>query len=160
MPATPPALPTRSGDSTAPSDGVGENLAPRLCAADVAELRQQVVDAFAARDPNRLAGLVLWEGYGRRGVVERIRGYAALMREPLLDVGEDDMRRVVQTRGFDLDDASRPLAPDDTPAPDEGDSPPSALTLITGPRDASGASERTRFALVRQSGCLWLRPDG
>lgn len=156
-----PALPARNASAATVPDGSGEDLAPRLCAADLADLRRQIAEAFAVRDPNRLAGLVLWDGYGRRDVVEQIRGYAALMREPLLDVSEGDTRRVVQTRDFDPGDAGLPRVPDGTPATDaDVDTDPPALTVVTGPRDASGASVQTRFAVVRQSGCLWLRPGG
>ncbi|HEY2622151.1 MAG TPA: hypothetical protein VGI53_01805, partial [Dyella sp.] len=39
---------------------------PVLCASSVAELRQSVLDAFSRRDPNRLAGLMLWGVTGAR----------------------------------------------------------------------------------------------
>jgi hypothetical protein len=60
---------------------------PVLCAANRAELRQTVVDAFAARDANRLAGLILWHG-GSAGTVADIRTLNSLTRQPLLDFGE------------------------------------------------------------------------
>jgi len=56
----------------------------------------------------------------------------------------------------DLYDAAHPLYPDMDAAPAEG--VPMALALVTGPHDAGSASTSTRFALVTQSGCLWLRP--
>ncbi|MDQ2972316.1 MAG: DUF4124 domain-containing protein, partial [Pseudomonadota bacterium] len=46
---------------------------PILCAANRAELRQSVIDAFANRDANRMAGLMLWSGYGRGAVIAQIR---------------------------------------------------------------------------------------
>ncbi len=148
-----PALP---GDDAAPdaSPLPGEDRSAHLCAATLDALRQQIVDAFATRDPNRLAGLMLWDGYSRRGVVDQIRALGVLMQQPLLDVADDGPSRTVQTAS--LDDASRPLATDVDAAPAEGN--PAALALVTGPHDASGASTSTRFALVTQSGCLWLRP--
>ena len=148
-----PALPR--GDAAPDASPLpGEDRSAQLCAATLEELRQQIVDAFAARDPNRLAGLMLWDGYSRRAVVEQIRTLGALMQQPLLDVADDGPLSTVQTSP--LYDASRPLDPDVDTAPAEGD--PAALTLVTGPRDASDASTSTRFALVSQSGCLWLRP--
>ncbi len=60
---------------------------PVLCAATRGELRQAVVDAFAARDANRLAGLILWNG-GTAGTVADIRTLNNLTRQPLLDFGE------------------------------------------------------------------------
>jgi hypothetical protein len=54
-----PALP--QGDAAPDASPLpGGPRSPQLCAATLDELRQQVVDAFAARDPNRLAGLMLW----------------------------------------------------------------------------------------------------
>ena len=125
---------------------------PILCAATVAELRQSVTDAFATRDPNRLAGLMLWGGYGRSAAVSDIRALGALMQRPFL--------------GFD-DEASEP--PAEAPDPD---APPVAgsehaerapadaehqLVLQTAADDGSGTPHETRFAIVRRSGCLWLR---
>jgi hypothetical protein len=148
-----PALP--QGDAAPDASPLpGEDRSPQLCAATLDELRQQVVDAFAARDPNRLAGLMLWDGYSRRGVVEQIRTLGTLMQQPLLDVADDGQARTVQNSP--LYDASRPLDTDVDAAPAEGN--PTALTLVTGPHDASGASTSTRFPVVAQSGCLWLRP--
>ena len=57
-PVSPGALP---GNVTAPLAAPP----PTLCAANPGELRQSVIDAFASRDANRLAGLMLWNGYGR-----------------------------------------------------------------------------------------------
>lgn len=148
-----PALPARGAAPDAPAQP-NEDRSSQLCAATLDELRHQVVDAFAARDPNRLAGLMLWDGYSRRGVVEQIRTLGTLMQQPLLDVADDGPARTVQTPP--LYDASRPLDTDLDAAPAEDN--PTALTLVTGPHDASGASTSTRFALVAQSGCLWLRP--
>ena len=161
----PPALP---GDTTGAATPLvdapprNEDRSAQLCATTLDELRQQIVDAFAARDPNRLAGLMLWDGYSRRGVVEQIRTLGALMRQPLLDVGDDSPVRVVQTApsAAALYDASRPLGLQEQSSAAELDEMrlPAAITLVTGPEDASGASITTRFALVPQSGCLWLRP--
>lgn len=160
-----PALPgDNAGSTTSPVDAPPryEDRSAQLCAATLDALRQQIVDAFAARDPNRLAGLMLWDGYSRRGVVEQIRTLAALMRQPLLDVADDSPVRVLQTApsAAALYDASRALGPEAQSSGTDIDDPrqPTAITLVTGPEDASGASTSTRFALVPQSGCLWLRP--
>lgn len=151
-----PALPAGQAAAEA-MDQAPEDRSGQLCAATPDELRQQIVDAFAARDPNRLAGLMLWDGYGRRDVIERIRALGTLMQQPLLDVADDQHARTVQavSPAADLRDAGRPMeAAPDAAATDT----PRALTVVTGPRDASGASTSTRFPLVAQSGCLWLRP--
>lgn len=104
--------------------------APALtCAADLDELRQATIDAFASGDANRLAGLMLWGGYDRRAVVAGIQALAALMRRPLL--------------GIALEGA-------------EGDASP-ATGLVVRTVAADGDDDAARFAIERRAGCLWLR---
>jgi hypothetical protein len=104
------------------------------CAADADALRQAAIDAFADGDANRLAGLMLWAGYGQHAAVADIRALAALMRRPLL--------------GIEL------AGPADDPT--AADAP--ALVVRTVATDGSGGSNETRFAIEPHSGCLWLRP--
>lgn len=108
------------------------------CAADLDDLEQAVTDAFADHDANRLAGLMLWKGYGPSAAVADIRSLAALVRRPLVDIGP---------AGFD-----RTAATDAPPTAD-------ALVLRTESDDGSDASRETRFAVVHRAGCLWLRQD-
>lgn len=104
------------------------------CAADVDQLRGAVIDAFANADANRLAGLMLWGGYGEHDVVSDIRALSALMQQPLV--------------GIDL------------PTQDEdGDRPASELVVRTAPEDASPGTGETRFAIESRAGCLWLRQE-
>lgn len=152
-----PALPGREDTDDAPA---WAGPAPQLCAADLPELKQQIVDAFAVRNANRLAGLMLWDGYSKHSAVGEIRSLSALMRHPLLDITESGGGRTVRAGSpVDLYDASQPLTTllagsshgTGTPtAPDE-------LTVVTEADDGSGGSRDTGFALERQSGCLWLR---
>ncbi|NII71933.1 hypothetical protein FHW84_000489 [Dyella sp. SG562] len=132
----------------APNAPVPSAPPPILCATSVAELRQSVTDAFATRDPNRLAGLMLWEGAGRNAVVSDIRSLGALMKRPLLDFGEQSAAE--QTGGNDPD-----APPAEHPAPQERQ-----LVVHTASDDASGEPKETRFDIVRRSGCLWLRSAG
>ena len=113
---------------------------PVLCAATMGVLRQSVVEAFATRDPNRLAALMLWGGYGKQSATTQIQELGQLMKRPLIGVGGDED------------------SPVDT---DGGDTPPAredALVIKTASNDGSGSAHQTRFAITRQSGCLWLRP--
>jgi hypothetical protein len=126
-PETPANIPPGNIPGTA-------STVPVLCASSRGQLRQAVVDAFAARDANRLAGLVLWNGYGNAGAVANIRQLTALTRQPLLDVGGRSAEVA--------DDGAEAAATDE-------------LLVRTG---MSGAPQETRFAIVRQSGCLWLTP--
>ena len=147
--ATPVQAPPRPGTPSAPAPSLPP---PILCATTAAELRQSVADAFAARDPNRLAGLMLWGGYGRSAAVSDIRALGALMQRPLLDMGEDTAERPAP--GTDPD--AWPI-----PGTEHADRPPPAtehqLVLHTASDDASGEPRETRFTIVRRSGCLWLR---
>lgn len=106
------------------------------CAGTEAELRQRVIDAFAARDPNQLAGLMLWHGYGHHSAVDDLRALAQLVRQPLLEIHFDN----------EADDDSDA----DTPAAASSAAPPAnALRVST---DSGGAD----FGIARQAGCLWL----
>ena len=128
--ATPVQAPAAAASAAAP----GLPIPLQRCASTAAGLRQRVIYAFAARDPNRLAGLMLWHGYGHVSAVDDIRALARLVRQPLLEIhfGDD---------------------PGDDPG-SSADNGADALQLRTlGDDDA-------RFAVVRQAGCLWLRYGG
>lgn len=129
--------------------------APISCATTVAELRQGMLQAFAARNPNRLAGLMLWNGYGRDAVVADIRSLGSLMQRPLLDIGEAEDEPAAPSQSSDGDNASlTSAAPSSAPGAGE------QLVVRTASDDGSGASRATRFDVVRRSGCLWLRGSG
>ena len=154
-----PVNPPPSASSAAPmaqgSLNAASTTAPAItCATSVGQLRQSMVDAFATRDPNRLAGLMIWNGYGRNAVVADIRSLGLLMQRPLLDIsapgdGESPPSGAGQGTG----------ASDDRPAsPQGGES--DQLIVRTAADDGSGAPRESRFSIVRRSGCLWLRASG
>lgn len=157
------ALGATSLAPVAPAADEGEGVAAPppavLCAVDRPALQQAIVDAFAHRDANRLAGLMLWGGYGRGAAVADIRALQNIMREPLLgfDPPQESAsgRRATDdtyTREFYPFDATTPTAPlPVTPAPD------TTLVLHTAAGDGLGPSRSLRFRVVRRSGCLWLR---
>lgn len=126
---------------------------PILCAASLGALRQSVIDAFASRDANRMAGLMLWSGYGRGAAIANIRSLGELMKQPLLDVGAPD----------DLAPGNDPPAPamaTSGAGPDIPPDPPPAnaqLVLHTAGNDGSGSPHQLRFSVVSRAGCLWLR---
>ncbi|KZC33951.1 MULTISPECIES: DUF4124 domain-containing protein [Rhodanobacter] len=122
---------------------------PILCAASPGELRQSVIDAFASRDANRLAGLMLWDGYGRGAVIADIRSLAELMKQPLLDVDLPGGATPAPAASIDT-----PPVTDTAPATP---SPGEQLVLHTAGNEGSGVPRELRFDLVRQAGCLWLR---
>jgi hypothetical protein len=143
------ATPVSSSVPSAQTAATPATTPPILCAASPGELRQSVIDAFASRDANRLAGLMLWDGYGRGAAIADIRSLAELMKQPLLDV--DIPNGSAPAQAASIDD---PFATDAPPAP------PSAgnrLVLHTAGNDGSGSPRELRFDIVRQAGCLWLR---
>ena len=119
--------PASSGAAPAPS----ARPPAVTCAADEDALRQAVIDAFASGDANRVAGLMLWSGYGEHAAVADIRALAALMKHPLLDVRTAD--------------------------PAAGNDAAPALVVSTVAVDGSGSTDETRFPIERHAGCLWLR---
>lgn len=138
--------------ATHPAAGPADNGAPALssapplilCAANVAQLKQAVIDAFAAGDANRLAGLMLWGGEGERAAVADIRALHALMQRPLVEIGP--------AASTDTDPAGSATA---SSAAATGD--PAELLVRTAASDGSGVPHETRFPVVRRAGCLWLR---
>lgn len=121
---------------------------PVMCARDKDALRQSVIEAFASGDANRLAGLMLWDGYGSAAVISRIRSLTTLMKQPLLDVEISDGLPAGRTVSTD-DLFADMIAP--TAVSDEN-----MLVLDVTGGDGSHVST-LRFSIVRQAGCLWLR---
>lgn len=60
-----------------------------LCAADFDALKRAVANAFASRDPNRVGGLILWNGLGSDGVVTTIKTLEPAVRQPILSMDGD-----------------------------------------------------------------------
>ena len=140
--AAPPSLRDDSGQPDAPP--------PLLCAATTAQLRQSVIDAFAQRDANRMAGLMLWSGYGQGAAVADIRSLAALMRRPLLDLQPSGNATTADSS------PANATSSDAAPAADAATASPQLRLQLAG-TDASGSPRELRFDIVRRAGCLWLR---
>lgn len=133
---------------------------PNLCAGSLDALRQGVIDAFAARNPNRLAGLMLWDGYGRGAAISDIRSLNELMKHPLLDINIPDDGSAIQQPSAtpDLGGMSAdPFAPPMPAAPRPAAPAGNELVLHTADNDGSGSPQERRFSVVRRAGCLWLR---
>ena len=138
----------------APPPAAAASIAPpgvpvplQHCATTAAELRRRVIDAFAARDPNRLAGLMLWHGYGHASAVDDVRALGRLVQQPLLEIHFGD-----EAAGDPAMAGSAGLPMAASPAPTSADE----LQLRTSGDSGRGA----RFAIARQAGCLWLRYGG
>lgn len=138
--ATPVQQPAAARSAAGPTGGP---VPLQRCAASPAALRQHVIDAFAARDPNRLAGLMLWRGYGSHAAVGDIRTLDTLVRAPLI--------------GIHLGDE------EETEAAPATSAPPSAQTVDARSlqvRTGGAGGRRARFEIARRAGCLWLRFAG
>lgn len=146
--------------TAAAADGV-QPLAtppPILCAASVSELRQGVIDAFASHDANRMAGMMLWNGYGRGAAIADIQSLAQWMKHPLVDV---EMPGDPAATGADHEAPASaatsvdPFALDIPPTPPAPEPHDDQLVLHTAGND--GSARNLRFDIVRRAGCLWLR---
>ncbi len=121
---------------------------PILCAGTYNDLRQSVIDAFANRNANRMAGLMLW---GSGDAVGTIRMLGTLMQQPLLDAGPPDSTNVAPAGGAGSLTAN--AAQDSAAASHQGDQ----LVLHLAGRDGSGNPRELRYGVVHRAGCLWLR---
>ncbi|HEY8586145.1 MAG TPA: DUF4124 domain-containing protein [Rhodanobacter sp.] len=132
--------------------GAGQNATsgppPVLCAGNIDVLRQSVLDAFARGDANRMAGLMLWDGYGHGAAIADIRSLTDAMKQPLLGVDIPD-----QSAPAPASSLADPFSMDVSPTP-----PRDASQLVLQLAGGDGDSLRElRFNVVRQAGCLWLR---
>ncbi|WP_430387693.1 DUF4124 domain-containing protein [Dyella sp. 20L07] len=163
--ATPVATTSSAASSPAPANQVAAPIAapPVLCATTVASLRQSVLEAFANRDANRLAGLMIWNGYGREAVVADIRSLSGLMQRPLLDVTEasDDPPPAPPADSiYDVNRSPDALAGASSTPPSASPGGDRQLVVRTAADDGSGVARETRFGVVKRSGCLWLHGSG
>ena len=135
------ASPVRASPSP---EGAPSSAPMMLCAATRDDLRQGVVEAFAQQDANRLAGLMLWNGYGKGAAIADIEMLAGLVRQPLL--------------GIDFPGATTPARSAATPSTPADTTTPSPTMLVLDVADRTGTGARQwHFDLVHRAGCLWLR---
>lgn len=148
-----PVMPAPASNAHAPIEQPAQ--APAVtCAADLKQLKQAVVDAFAERNPNRLAGLTLWNGDGKEEVVAGIRYFNRLMSRPLIEViSVSDAPSEADDDDADASTLSLSASPHPASAHDE------ALIVQTESDDGSGATVQTHFGVMHRSGCVWLRPQ-
>jgi hypothetical protein len=150
--AAPLLPPATTSSSSTPASPVLPQPPPVLCASDLAHLKQAVIDAFADRNPNRLAGLMLWNDDGQQAVVADIRVFSQLMAHPLLGV-------TVEGEAASDEDPADPSTSSMTAPVNNAQAHGEALLVQTESEDGSGAAEQTRFDVIHHSGCLWLHPQ-
>jgi hypothetical protein len=155
--ATPAVPAPTSSVSASPSASIAiAQPPPVLCASDIEELKQAVVDAFAARNPNRLAGLMLWDGDGRDSVVANIREFTRMMAHPLVEVRASEYTSPppASSSSMAADPSVLSMSAAPSPSPRRGES----LSVETEADDGSGATQETHFGVVHHAGCVWLEP--
>jgi hypothetical protein len=122
-----------------------------VCAASPEALRQAIAGAFAARDVNQLAGLILWRGMDQGSARTTLRSLAAWLKQPLTGIA---FARVTGPPFADTDSAPPPVTSSGEPASASSvtELPPTGFGISTG-----GVDGVTRnFGLVESGGCWWL----
>jgi hypothetical protein len=152
-PVMPAPAPSMSPASSASVSAAPLQAPAITCAADLKQLKQAVIDAFAERNPNRLAGLTLWNGDGKDEVVADIRYFKRLMAHPLIEVKSTSDAASTSNDEDEADASALALSASPNPTPAHGE----ALIVQTESDDGSGATMQTRFDVVHRSGCVWLR---
>ncbi len=131
----------------APTSSSGAPPGLHLCPLDADQLRQRVGAAFIAQDVNRLAGLMLWDGYGMRGARARMQQWMRVMQAGLVAV------TLAGTEPAEDFFAPTPTQPDVAgDASDAGNADPAALRVDL------DDGQQLDFAIVQAHGCWWLRP--
>ena len=122
-----------------------------VCATSPEALRQAIASAFAARDVNQLAGLILWQGMDQNAARTTLRSLAAWLKQPLTGIA---FTRVAGPPFVDTDSRPPPVASAGEPdsASSVAASPPTGFGVSTG-----GVDGTTRdFGLIESGGCWWL----
>ena len=122
-----------------------------VCAASPEALRQAIAGAFAARDVNQLAGLILWRGMDQGSARTTLRSLAAWLKQPLTGVA---FTRAADPPFADTHSGPPPVTTSGEPAGTSSvaASPPTGFDVSTG-----GVDGTTRdFGLVESGGCWWL----
>ncbi len=119
---------------------------PHFCPADRKVLEKRVMAAFRQHDPNALAGLMLWRGYGARMADGILRRLSRLVQQPLLGFAGEPA--TAASTGPDPPFWA-PVSSSSSPPP-----PPQPLVLELGDPMQPSVS----FAVAHRDGCLWLEP--
>lgn len=117
------------------------------CAGSPNALRQAIAQAFAARDVNRLAGLLLWRDMGQASARATLASLSAWLKQPLTGIAAAGTTGPPPDaeRTYAISSAVPTSAASTAP-------PPTGYTVSTG-----GVDGHTRdFGVVESGGCWWL----
>lgn len=144
----PCGTPAPAPGTSAPVQGTGSGA---VCAASPEALRQAIAGAFATRDVNQLAGLILWRGMDQGSARATLRSLAAWLKQPLTGIAST---RAAGPPFADTNPGPPPAASMGEPASASSAAalPPTGFDVSTG-----GVDGATRdFGLVESGGCWWL----
>ena len=139
---------TPAPGTNAPAQDTGSSVG---CAPSPEALRQAIAAAFATRDVNQLAGLILWQGMDQGSARNALRSLASWLKQPLTGVA---FTRATGPPFEDTDSGPPPATTGGGPAgvSSVAPSPPTGLGVSTG-----GVDGATRdFGVVESGGCWWL----
>lgn len=123
--------------------GATGNAFGGVCAASPQALRQAIGEAFATRDVNRLAGLILWRGMDQAAARSTLRSLAEWLKQPLTGIA------IASAAGPPFGDAAA------FPATTAGAANPLPLRPTGFDISTAGGATR-RFGITEFGGCWWL----
>ena len=132
--------PAATGGASGNADGAQSAGTNAACPRSPQALRDRIALAFNSDDPNALAGLIDWSGYGRNGANARLREFRNWLKQPLAGI---EFSGPPDPSGAQPDDA-------DYAAPQ-----PTGITVSTQPRGGDAPSSRS-FGVTQRGGCWWL----
>jgi hypothetical protein len=144
----PCGTPAPAPGTYAPMQSTG---ASAVCAASPEALRQAVAGAFASRDVNQFAGLVLWSGMDQGAARATLLSLAEWLKQPLTGIA---IAHATMPPPADAAIGPPPVTASGQPASASSvaESPPTGFDISTG-----GVDGATRdFGLVESGGCWWL----
>lgn len=144
----PCGTPAPARAANAPTQG---NTFSTVCAGSPQALRQAIAGAFATRDVNQLAGLILWKGMDQNSARATLRALAAWLKQPLTGIA---ITRAAGPPIAESDPSPVPVSSSGAPASASSvaASPPTGFDVSTGGVDGTSRD----FGLVESGGCWWL----
>ena len=156
-------------DVRRPGKSLRGRLLPRFgigCAAHSPEgMRSAVKMAIDSGDPNQLSALIDWNGTKRRPAMETMRRLQHIVSRPVVAVelggsSEFDLQPAMAMTTASWGDSTTQARVGAIDAAGTYAAQPAGLPSlhILRAHGESTPMEHTRFALVRDAGCVWLRP--
>jgi Domain of unknown function (DUF4124) len=141
----PCATPASSGTNAAsPGNGFGAT-----CAVSPGALKQELANAFATHDVNRLAGLILWRDMDQASARTALRALTAWLKQPLTGIA---MGYATGPPFVEAGPSPAASAGDPASGSSVATQPPTGFDISTGGVDGSTRD----FGVTETGGCWWL----